>query len=369
MGIGSSVERDKVNNLEEDELKWNVARNRPGSFEDIHRNCLAVFPSVFTGLKVSFANKFCNHSQFFSSVLMDVRSTRGSNTFDFDYRWAGDRNSKETLSAHFFEAPIPASSKPSKQIIEDDDSGSPKLIQDLESGSKCTHGSLASSLRRFQARVGGDALQYLPKCLALNLKTILAEFTGNRYTLGFATRNVLLGDKKALIEAYPDALVARDLTEAEFQCLYRLSPLLDIGFQVRKIVDEDVCSLVNGRTWGLGIGARMYLNEGSLLSATLSGGEGNVYMRSQLSQDFQLALGYVHNSNEPDQSCAKVAVKFTDANGMTIKLAADTRGTITTNISKELSSFSLPFTLILAGICDAKTAFPKYQMGLGIEML
>lgn len=94
-----------------------------------------------------------------------------------------------------------------------------------------------------------------------------------------------------------------------------------------------------------------------------------MYIGRDLSPNFQLAFGYTHSANEPELSCTKVACKFTDGDGMIVKLAGDSRGQIVVNLGKEMSRFSLPLTLILVAKCNCSrnTASPKYQLGLGLE--
>lgn len=179
---------------------------------------------------------------------------------------------------------------------------------------------------------------------------------------------MLLGDKNALADYFPDALWERNHTEAEIQGLLKITPGIDVGLQVRRIIDNDVKLIDYDSLWSWGIGARLHVLDGVIISGTFSKGEADLWGRVRLSDDFQLAAGYSFNSGYPETGFARVACKFTDSKGLVVKLGADTRGQIVASLAKNLSSVSLPMTLILVGKCDANTAFPKYEFGVGAEI-
>ncbi|KAI1292207.1 hypothetical protein HDE_07547 [Halotydeus destructor] len=326
----------------------------PGSFEDIHGQSENILPQTFAGLRVAFANKFCRHSQLYStySTEMFPGSRPGSNALNFDYRWSGSDNGQDTLNPHYFEL---ANNGPS--------------MSKMSSSRQCSHGSFMDSLAKFRGRVTGDGLEYLPTCLAVNFKSLLTEYIGPKFTVGLVARDLLLGDRLAIEDSYPGALDTRNLTECELQSLIQVTDKLDIGFQVRRFVDEETYHALDGPLWGIGLGARARLFDGVLLSASVSRGIVQSYLSTRLSPDFQLAFGYKFDSMDSGQCVGRVGCKFTDTpSGMAIKMAADTRGRVEGTIAKELAWSALPLNLILVARCDTCAPYPKYQLGLGAEV-
>lgn len=110
MGSGSSSPGSPSMNAKEwleqmeNNFTGDASNFNPGSFDDLHQKPLSVFPKPFSGLKLAFLNKFCNHSQLFSSLVLGGAGT-GANSCNFDYRWTGDKNVRPVLSPHFFEIP------------------------------------------------------------------------------------------------------------------------------------------------------------------------------------------------------------------------------------------------------------------------